>query len=472
MSHLPTEPERFLDPLFEAELHLDSVAMADEFLEARAARCQQQALASLGKLPATERERLTSLLGAPEGKQGVSNRFAEQLFLQASDLATYREEACAALDGELRELASQALDALQNAARHTGRERSDDLKDAENLLQSALKNPLAARNAALWFDLGWVLWKRSDENLSSAEEAFYQAARLSANGSERFHRHALRHLAHLQARQKRGEEAFATVQRILEADGDDPQIWLEAARYATLAGRLAEAGKMAGRALECDPGSISALFAEADLAALGSARIQALEQITENARAEFARQLQRWRENGRKIVALEELLHHGIPLAPELAIVPDVDPASLSLFAAQRMIQRASEQADTVRAEGLAHLDEALRGVKDQQEQLRRRIELVTGARKRWEHEIKVVEEQAESAKIPLHDYTWENPLQRARNARAKHLREVYANCKTNLVFAEQAIAEQLPALEIQQAGITDRAIELEAARRAFDARP
>ena len=469
MSHHPTEPERFLDQLFEAELHVDSLAMADEFLEARAARCQKQALASLGQLPAVERERLTILLGVPEGKQGISTRFAEELFLQANALSHYREESCSTLDGELRELAAQARDALRNASRHKGRERADDLKDAESLLQSALKNPLAARNAALWFDLGWVLWKRSDENLSSAEEAFYQAVRLSANGSERFHRHALRHLAHLQASQKRGEEAFSTIQRILDADGNDPQLWLEAARYATLAGRLAEAGKLAGRALECDPGSISALFAEPDLAELGSARVQALEQITENARGEFARRLQRWRENGRKVVVLEELLRHGIPLAPELAIVPDVDPTGLSLFAAQRMTQRASEQADAVRAEGLAHLDEALRGVKEQQEQVRRRIDLVTSEKKRWEHEIRVIEEQAEASKIPLHPYNWENPLFRARNARAKHLRDIYASCKANLTYAEQAVTEQLPALEKERAAITDRVIELEAARRAVD---
>ena len=471
MSPVAAESERFLDCLFEAELKLDSVADADEFLEAQAALRQQQALTSLGLLSLSERERLTALLGTSDGKQGIATRYAEELFLQARALIEYRTESCASLGGELNEIVLQSADAIRNAARHTGRERADDLNDAENLLRSALKNPLAARNAALWFDFGWVLWKRTDDR-AGAEEAFYQSVRLSATGNERFHQHALRHLAHLQAAQGRGEEAFSSIQRVLEADGNDPQIWLEAARYATLAKRLVEAGKFAGRALECDPTSIAALFSEADLGELGAARIQALERITENARTEFEHQRRRWRANLTTVADLEALLQRAIPLATELTQPPLMEAESLSLFSAQRLTRRASEHADAVRAECRARLEETLRETKEVQERLRRRIEILVNEHKRWQHEIHVVEEQAESAKIPLHAFTWENPLQRARNARAKHLREVYSNCQSNLVFAEQALKDQLPALQEEQGGVADRVIELEAARRAFDAKP
>ena len=472
MSHPHAETERFLDRLYEAELHLDSLAQAEEFLEAQAALSQQQALASLAQLPAVEREHLIRLLGAPEGKQALPESRAERLFLDAEALSAFRQEICASLDGELRELASQARDAIRNAARHTGRERGDDLKDARSLLETAVRNPLAARNPALWFELGWTLWKIGGD-APAAENAFYQAVRLSGDSSEKYSHHALRHLAHVQAAQGKGEEAFQSVQRIVGEGLEDPQVWLEAVRYATLADRLADAAKLAGKALERDPSSISALFAEPDLVALGAARVQALERVTEDVRAAYKSELRRWRDAIERIADLEILLGRTIPLAPEMTASSDggaLGDEPPSLYAGQRLVRLTAERADAVLLEGRARLMETLEYAHETEEQFRRRVEIIHSEKQRWTSEKRIVEEQARSAGIPLHAYSWENPLQRQKNARAKHLREVFASCETNLAVSEQAFAEQLPAIERERAAAAARVGELEEALRGLDA--
>jgi tetratricopeptide (TPR) repeat protein len=461
--------ERYLDRLYEAELHLVALSHAEEYLESQASRRQQQALAALSQLPVSERERLTTLLGTPEGKQALSEAPAEQLLLDAVELNNFHHQATATLDGELRDLASYAREAVRNAALHTGRERSDDLTDAHNLLTSALKNPIAARNPALWFEMGWTLWKQ--ENLPGAEDAFYQAVRLSSGSNERFVHHALRHLAFVQAALGKGEEAYQSAQRFLPGDDADPQRFLEAARYAALAKALPEAGKLVGKALEADPAYIGALFAEPDLASLGDARIQALEQITQNARAETETEARRWRRAVGQIAEIEGLLGRTIPLPMELT-GPGTGGTTetLSLFAAQRMAQRNAQNADTIQAEGRTLLIDALSESREAEERLRKRIELLHSEVRRWESELKSVTEEAERGKISLHPYNWENPLTPRRNAQARHLREIYVSCKNNLGMSEKAVQDQLPEFEQARTEAQERIKKLEQALTSLDA--
>ncbi|MGC4042707.1 MAG: hypothetical protein QM758_02765 [Armatimonas sp.] len=460
--------ERYLDRLYEAELHTTSLAHAEEYLEAQATRRQQQALSALSQLPATERERLTTLLGAPEGKQLLSEKPAEELLAVAIELSEFHADAVSGLDGELKELAGHARDAVRNAARHAGRERQDDLKDAHNLLTAALKNPLAARNPALWFEMGWTLWQLGQ--IAEAEDAFYQSVRLASGGNERFVRHALRHLALLQAAQGKGEDAYLSAQRYLSADGRDPQLFLEGARYAALAGQLNEAGKLVGKALEADPTYIGALFAEPDLAPLGEARIQALEQITRNARAETQHQAMRWQRAVDQLHIIEELLGRKIPLPAELIPQGNIPLQELSLFAAQRMAWRNSQQADLILDEGRNVLQDAIKAVGEEEERLRRRIDLAYSEKKRWETELAAVTDDAERGKFSLHPYTWENPLTPRRNAQAKYIREVYTSCKANLEQSARVLVEQMPEVEEQRKTVQERIAKLRATLAGLDA--
>ncbi len=460
--------ERYLDRLYEAELHMASLAHAEEYLEAQATRRQQQALSALSQLPATERERLTVLLGAPEGKQMLSEHPAEELLLDSGELNTFYAEAISGLEGELKELAGHARDAVRNAARHAGRERQDDLKDAHSLLTAALKNPLAARNPALWFEMGWTLWQQGIT--TEAEDAFYQAVRLSSGGNERFVRHALRHLALLQAAQGKGDDAYQSAQRFLNADSRDPQLFLEGARYAALAGQLAEAGKLVGKSLEADPTYIGALFAEPDLAPLGEARIQALEQITRNARVETEHQAKRWQRAVDQLHTIEELLGRKIPLPAELLPPHNIPLNELSLFAARRMAWRNSQQADLILDEGRNVLQDAIKEVVEEEDRLRRRIELAYSEKKRWESELSAVTDDAERGKFSLHPYTWENPLTPRRNAQARYIREVYTSCKSNLEQSERVLVEQMPELEERRKTVQERIAQLRRTLAGLDA--
>jgi tetratricopeptide (TPR) repeat protein len=462
--------ERYLDRLYEAELHLVTLAHAEEYLEAQATRRQQQALSALSKLPLAERERLTSLLGSPEGKQLLSEKPAEQLLLDAIELSAFHAESVGTLEGELKELAGHARDAVRNAARHTGRERTDDLNDAYNLLSTALKNPIAARNPALWFEMGWTLWQQG--KIAEAEDAFYQAVRLSSGSNERFVRHALRHLSLLLAAQGKGDDAYQSAQRFVSGDSDDPQLFLEAARYAALAGQLPEAGKLVGKALEADPTYIGALFAEPDLAPLGEARIQALEQITRNARMETEHQTARWQRAGSQLTAIEELLGRTIPLPPEFTPPGRVSIDDLSLFAARRMAWRNGQQADLILDEARGHLQDAIKETEVDEERLRRRIELAHSEKRRWEMELAAVMEDAERGKFPLHPYNWENPLTPRRNAQAKYIREVYTSCKANLEQSERIIVEQMPEMEERRRSAQERLIRLRTVLDELDAPP
>jgi hypothetical protein len=460
--------ERYLDRLYEAELHLRDLHHAEEFLEAQAARSQQQALLGMAKLPVAEQERLTSLLGTPEGKQILSVEPAEQLLLDAVELNTFHREATEALDAEQRELALHARDAVRNAARHTGRERADDLADAHQLLSTALKNPIVARNAALWFEMGWTLWKQGEAQ--GAEDAFYQSVRLASGGPERFVRHALRHLAHLQALVDKGEEAWESAQRFLSAESADPQLFLEAARYAALASNLSEAGRLVGKALEADPSFIGALFAEPDLAPLGQARIQALEQITLNARVTAENEAHRWRRAVGQLAEIEALLGQTIPVPTELTDPADGPTETLNLFAARRLAWRNAQKADTILDEGRQRLKDALAEVRDEEDRLRRRIELAQADKRRWESELAAVTDEAERGKFPLHPYNWNNPLTPRRNAQAKHILEIYTSCKANLEQSERTLAELVPELEAKRAAAQTRIKDLDAAIARLDA--
>ena len=62
----------------------------------------------------------------------------------------------------------------------SGRDQEEWYKDAARLLRDVLDNPIGRGNYVAWFQTGWLKWK-FQRNLAEAEEAFYQAARLSAS---------------------------------------------------------------------------------------------------------------------------------------------------------------------------------------------------------------------------------------------------------------------------------------------------
>jgi hypothetical protein len=76
--------------------------------------------------------------------------------------------------------------ALKNGMKASGRDQEEEFKDAARLLRDVLDNPIGSRNYVAWFQTGWLNWKFK-QHLADAEEAFYQAARLSGPIADLYH---------------------------------------------------------------------------------------------------------------------------------------------------------------------------------------------------------------------------------------------------------------------------------------------
>jgi tetratricopeptide (TPR) repeat protein len=132
------------------------------------------------------------------------------------------------------------------------------------LLTEVLNNPIGSRDFIAWFQIGWLKWK-DKQNLSEAEEAFYQAARLS-NTVERYPYYAqsTRHLAYIQYLQGKHQEAYSTIQKALRVAAHDHDILYDAARYAAKTQRGQEALALLEKCIDVRPQTIVTMFSEPD----------------------------------------------------------------------------------------------------------------------------------------------------------------------------------------------------------------
>jgi tetratricopeptide (TPR) repeat protein len=163
------------------------------------------------------------------------------------------------------ELREQADKWLTNGMSNTGRERDDDYNDAMQLLQEVIKNPIGNQDYVTWFQIGWLLWQHSAK-LPEAEQAFYRASRLSAPHTNQYHGLSVRHFAYMQDLQGRHEEAFQTMQKIVDV-ASDPDALYDTARYAAKTGRKREALTLLEQCIKLVPTTIITMFAEEDFKA-------------------------------------------------------------------------------------------------------------------------------------------------------------------------------------------------------------
>jgi tetratricopeptide (TPR) repeat protein len=112
------------------------------------------------------------------------------------------------------ELLKEADRALKNGMQTSDRDQQEEFKDAARLLGGVLENPIGSRNYIAWFQAGWLNWKFKG-NPAEAEEAFYQAARLSGPKADLYHAYSLRHLAYMQYLQGRCAEAYDNMHKAL-----------------------------------------------------------------------------------------------------------------------------------------------------------------------------------------------------------------------------------------------------------------
>jgi tetratricopeptide (TPR) repeat protein len=161
------------------------------------------------------------------------------------------------------ELLQEADRALKTGMKSTGRDQQAEFADTTRLLKEVLANPIGSRNYVAWFQTGWLKWKY-ERNIAQAEEAFYQASRLSAPQADLYHANALRHMAYMQYGQKKYPDAYTSIYQALKLSPDDHDIRYDAARYAAKVGRESEALDLLEKCIEQQPQTIFMMFSEED----------------------------------------------------------------------------------------------------------------------------------------------------------------------------------------------------------------
>ena len=163
---------------------------------------------------------------------------------------------------QAQELLREANKWLEQGSRRSGRDRDEDWKDAMGLLQEVIGNRIGKQDYLAWFQIGWLHWKHK-EDFGSAEEAFYQAQRLSTTSQPAFHVKSLRHLAYMQDLLVRPEDAYRTIAKAREVSEDHDTLY-DAARYAAKTGRKKESLTLLDRCIDLHPTTIITIFSESD----------------------------------------------------------------------------------------------------------------------------------------------------------------------------------------------------------------
>jgi tetratricopeptide (TPR) repeat protein len=188
---------------------------------------------------------------------------AQMMMQQQKVLKQIADVLCHPYETKVLELLREADHALKQGMTSTGRDQKAEFGDATKLLNGVLKNPMGRRNYVAWFQVGWLKWKY-ELNIVEAEEAFYQASRLSAPKADLYHANSLKHMAYMQYLQKNHSDAYDTIQKAVNVLPDDHDIRYDAARYAAKAGREAEALELLERCIDQQPQTIVVMFSEED----------------------------------------------------------------------------------------------------------------------------------------------------------------------------------------------------------------
>lgn len=449
MSVSPVDPSttpptlRVLDRLHQLELHADdTTAVSQALLELR---CQQLALAeaSLQRLTPHEAGRLRQNLGTPTT---LSEEEVAHLQADAHQLEGAFEQLSANYDLMLKEMATLAWAVLKNSAVYTGREQQEELRDALRLLRGIQEHPIGSRNFAVWFELGWALWMLG-EPLAQAQEAFYQAARLSGNTGSLYHTHALRHLAHLQAAEGKWQEARETLKRVpQETQESEPGLWLEAARYGLLSGQAQESQRLLERALDHQPELAFAVLADQDLAPLYPTCLHLVDHFTVVTRNAATQALTHYHVAQGAADYLKAHFEISITL-PETAALPHT-AESASLFEAKALLSQAQRETVNLLLEASQRVEKARKEAQESARRLKVQIDQAVSEKSYYEGSLKNIEEHAKESGFSLHPYNFNNPFLRKRNQKAEEARFAYESFKQKLAQAETYLQDHLPAME------------------------
>ena len=218
---------------------------------------------SMNELNATAYEALDAIYAQTEILREGFQQVAQMMLQQKKVLDHIADVLRRPYETKVLELLQEADSALKQGMQSTARDQKAEFADAARLLNDVLDNPIGSRNYVAWFQVGWLKWK-SDQKIAEAEEAFYQAARLSAPKADLYHANSLRHMAYMQYLQGKYQDAYDSIHKAVLVQPNDHDIRYDAARYAAKIGREAEALELLEKCIDQQPQTIVMMYSEED----------------------------------------------------------------------------------------------------------------------------------------------------------------------------------------------------------------
>jgi tetratricopeptide (TPR) repeat protein len=223
-------------------------------------------LDGLDGLARTAGETLDAITCQTQVLEDGLSAIAEGLMQNQKTLTTIANTLAQPYETKVRELLREADVALRAGMHAAGKERGAEFEDTNRLLREVLDNPIGSRNYVAWFQTGWLLWQHENK-IPEAEEAFFNAARLSKTSEDLYHLNSLRHLAHMQYLQARIEDAYSTIAKAKDLAPSDHDTLYDVARYAARTGRVDEATALLHKCIGLRPQTIVSMFSEEDFIA-------------------------------------------------------------------------------------------------------------------------------------------------------------------------------------------------------------
>jgi tetratricopeptide (TPR) repeat protein len=377
----------------------------------------------------------------------------------------------------LQKMRREANTALANGMRTSGRDRVEDFKDALRLYRTIQEEGVSGRDYSVWFNIGWLLWKL-EENLPEAEEAFYQASRLSVSAGDQYHALSLRHLAYLQYLQEKPKPAQTTLTKAIAANPDDPELLYDGARYAARVGRQAEAMSLLDRCFDLEPLLLTLAFTEPDFVETGmdAAIADLLNTKREQAVGQIKREASRWL--AATDAASEAAARAEAPVALPKDLSEAADPRKVTAnlgdadyFSIREATRKVVGKADAIRQAVESALSENIAALDSEAERMQKQLEKLQQDRDTWRSTVKWLEKEAKQAGYSLQSH---GPLEniklrlQKRHDRVMTARLNYTQSKDNLAQSTSQLKEQAPLLQRQIKQINERKSRVEATRDWF----
>jgi tetratricopeptide (TPR) repeat protein len=216
----------------------------------------------LDQLNTTAEKTLNAIHSLSQTLDEKLNHISQQMFQQQKTLSDIAEILRRPYEAKALELRREADKWLVNGMKATGRDREEDWNDAMRLLRLSVDNPIGMQDYVAWFQIGWLLWKHT-QNFAEAEEAFYRSSRLSTQNHDLYFVKSLRHLAYMQYFQQKYTDAYSTIQKALSVS-DDYDILYDMARYAAKTGQEKKTLELLDKCIDLRPTTIVTMFAEED----------------------------------------------------------------------------------------------------------------------------------------------------------------------------------------------------------------